>query len=207
MPPIPLPTYTPSRSGATALRMPLSETACPAAATAYWVNRSMRRASPFSMPKASGAKSLTSAATLLLKSDASKCVIGPTPFLPWHRLSQNVLISFPTGVIAPMPVITTRFTLNPSLHIQAAVDLEHRAGDIGSRARRGTPRFSAISSASPIRFSGTAFSALRERLFLHRGGHFGLDKAGRHRVDVIPLGASSRASVLVRPIMPALAAA
>ena len=69
MPPMPLPTYTPKRSGSMLPAMPLSDTACIAAATAYWVNRSIRRASPREMPKRSGSKSFTSAATEIFVSE------------------------------------------------------------------------------------------------------------------------------------------
>ena len=67
--------------------MPLSSTACCAAAMAYCVNRSMRRVSPREMPKASGSKSLTSAATEIFVSEGSKRVILPTPHTPSRRLA------------------------------------------------------------------------------------------------------------------------
>ena len=42
-----------------------------------------------------------------LKSDVSKCVITSIPFLPSLMEFQKSLTLFPTGVIAPNPVITT----------------------------------------------------------------------------------------------------
>ena len=54
-------------------------------------------------------KSFTSAATWTSKSFLSNFVIGAIPFLPSLRPSQKLATSFPKGVIAPIPVITTRF--------------------------------------------------------------------------------------------------
>ena len=74
----------------------------------------MRRWVGTSMPKSAALKSLTSAATLTLKSAVSNLVMGPTPQTPPLRLSQKAGRLLPTGEITPMPVMTTRFIENSS---------------------------------------------------------------------------------------------
>ena len=49
MPPMPEPTYTPSRSFSMCPDIPLSSTACAAAPMAYWAKRSVRRISLLSV--------------------------------------------------------------------------------------------------------------------------------------------------------------
>ena len=53
-------------------------------------------------------KSLTSAAMRVGNFDASKCVIRPMPLPPARSTSHMASMSFPTGVMTPMPVTTTR---------------------------------------------------------------------------------------------------
>ena len=106
MPPMPLPMYTPSRSGSTVPAILLSCMACVAAATAYCTNRSFLRSSLFSKCS-SGSKPLTSAATLTFFSEASKRVMKSTPQTPLTRELQYSSRWLPTGVTAPIPVTTT----------------------------------------------------------------------------------------------------
>ena len=55
-----------------------------------------------------GSKSLTSAAIRVVRRDGSNWVMGPTPDLPAIRPAQVDGTSLPSGVMAPMPVTTTR---------------------------------------------------------------------------------------------------
>jgi len=48
-------------------------------------------------------KSLTSAAICTVRSEASNCVIGPTPDTPCVRFCQNSATLLPIGVTAPEP--------------------------------------------------------------------------------------------------------
>src|SRR3954470_5726454 len=52
-------------------------------------------------------KFLTSAAMRVGRTDASKCVMGPTPLTPFSRLSQADATVLPTGDTTPRPVTTT----------------------------------------------------------------------------------------------------
>ena len=87
--------------------MPLSAMASLAAARAYCTKRSVLRISGFSST-VSGSKPLTSAASLALYSAVSNRVTGPMPFFPASSPSQKAGTLLPTGVSAPIPVITTR---------------------------------------------------------------------------------------------------
>ena len=105
--PIPEPMLTPTRKGSScSMLRPDWARAWLAAATANWEKRSMRRAVLLSI-YALGSKSFTSAASLHLKSAASKQVMGPIPtslfLIPFQKLST----SFPMGVMTPRPVTTT----------------------------------------------------------------------------------------------------
>ncbi len=133
IPPIPEPMAVPVRSGqGKPLFNPASSIAMAEAATANWVNRSIRRFSLRSM-KSSASKSLTSAASFALLLVTSNLVIMPMPFSPLHKPPQNFSVPVPRGVIAPKPVITTRFfMLTPSLHYHAAVYMDHLASDIAA---------------------------------------------------------------------------
>src|SRR5882757_11515898 len=93
---------------------PESFIAWPAAARAYWVNRSVLLISFLSSdPLAS--KFFTSQAKRVLNREASNLVMGPAPLLPATRLFQKDWTSLPRGVIAPRPVTTTFFILGAKL--------------------------------------------------------------------------------------------
>src|SRR5687768_16588612 len=74
----------------------------------------------------SASKPLISPATLLAVLTGSKIVIGPIPLRPLTRPSQKAATSLPMGVIAPMPVTTTRRSPSrirwPSSHLLVARD-------------------------------------------------------------------------------------
>src|SRR6185437_5274683 len=55
-----------------------------------------------------GSNPFTSHAKRVASADASKRVIGAAPLTPRSRASQDSLTVLPTGVIAPIPVTTTR---------------------------------------------------------------------------------------------------
>ena len=55
-----------------------------------------------------GSKSFSSQAKWTANCDGSKAVIGAAPLRPATRFSQKVSASLPSGVTAPMPVMTTR---------------------------------------------------------------------------------------------------
>src|SRR5207302_7269086 len=112
IPPMPEPMMTPtrSRSNGTLPSHPAFSTASTAAATAYRVNRSDRRASRDSM-KSAASKSFTSHAILVLYSDVSKRVTSPAPDSPetiaFHVASEPT----PSGETQPKPVTATRLLL------------------------------------------------------------------------------------------------
>ena len=107
-PPLPLPITTPMRSSSSADRLrPASSMASAAAATAVCEKRAMRLVSRRSM-YLPGSKSGISPATLQGKSVGSARVMGPMPDLPLMRHAQYSSMESPSGVTAPMPVITTR---------------------------------------------------------------------------------------------------
>ena len=107
IPPIPVPNITPNFSGSTFPSIPLSSTACAAAATASCAYLSVLNIS-FTSRYSFGSKPFTSAASFALKPSVSKKVIGAIPFFPFLRLFHVSLTLFPTGVTAPKPVTTTR---------------------------------------------------------------------------------------------------
>src|SRR5204863_4246491 len=86
-----------------------SETASFAAPSASRTLRSRRRSS-FGPARPLGSKSLTSAATRTGESPGSKALIQPIPLSPSTAARQVSGAVFPTGVIAPSPVTTTRRT-------------------------------------------------------------------------------------------------
>src|SRR5215211_9178023 len=90
------------------MAIPLSRTAISEAATAYCVNRSIRRASLRSSPYASGWKSFTSAAMETWIFPTSKRVIGATPLFPLSIACQFFSTPVPRPVMRPVPVTTTR---------------------------------------------------------------------------------------------------
>jgi hypothetical protein len=77
------------------------------APNANWTNRSVRRAS-FVSRYVAGSKPSTSPATLTARSSVGNCVIPRTPLRPEVIPAQKSSTPIPTGVTAPMPVITTR---------------------------------------------------------------------------------------------------
>src|SRR5229473_5174067 len=107
IPPKPTPTATPAslkRSSAT----PESLTATSVAARHIWINRSFLRIS-FASRKSSGLNPDASPANLTGRSSASNKEIDLTPLRDsLSDLSISSLV-IPIGVIAPIPVITTRF--------------------------------------------------------------------------------------------------
>src|SRR5688500_1937626 len=149
MPPIPLPTITPKRSGSTPSRCsssPASRMACTAVPMANWLKRSVRFTSLRSM-YSPGSKSFTSQAKRTSNSDASNCVMGPAPLRPPSRAVQELWTSSPTGVIRPVPVITTRRFISRSV-----------LGKLGRAAPGGTARI--LSSCGARSRSGTLTVAL-----------------------------------------------
>src|SRR5688572_14529966 len=129
MPPMPEPMMAPVRHASASSSMgfgrPASAIASATAAQAKWTYRSFRRTSFFGMI-VSASKPLISPATLLAVLTGSKVVIGPIPLRPLTRPSQKAATSFPMGVMAPMPVTTTRRSPSriswPSSHLLVARD-------------------------------------------------------------------------------------
>src|SRR3990170_6435810 len=80
----------------------------------------------------SASKPLISPATLLAVLTGSKMVIGPIPLRPLTRPSQNAATSLPMGVMAPIPVTTTRRSPSrisrPSAHLLVARDDDAQGG-------------------------------------------------------------------------------
>src|SRR5690348_17457101 len=70
------------------------------------MNVSERRVS-FGCIQSAALKPFTSAAMRVGSTDASKCVMGPTPLTPFRRLSQADATVLPTGETTPSPVTTT----------------------------------------------------------------------------------------------------
>ena len=172
---------------------------------AYWQNRSLLRISPFSIYR-SGSKSLTWAATFALYSPASNRLKGPIPFLPASRFSQKAGISFPTGV-----TLLSRLLLRVScyilpLHGQTAIDPNHLAGDIISAASgQKTPPDSLHPPAVPILFKGIMPTSWLSSLSIFAVISVSI-KPGAMALQQIPRPANSRATDLVKPIIPALEA-
>ena len=86
---------------------PESASACLAAATPKCMLESLRRTALGSI-HALASKSCTSPAALASYGSVSKYVIGARPDTPFTRLDQAVATSFPTGLMTPSPVTTTR---------------------------------------------------------------------------------------------------
>ena len=59
---------------------------------------------------------MTSAAIVVGRRDASNAVIGPTPDRPASSAAQVLSRSSPSGVTAPMPVITTLSAIDDASH-------------------------------------------------------------------------------------------
>ena len=86
-----------------------------AAATAYWQNNSIRLAA-FASIYCFASKSLTSAARWHLYPSVSNFVISPKPIFPSFTDCQNSSTLSPIGVIAPIPVTTTRLLITFPFH-------------------------------------------------------------------------------------------
>src|SRR5262245_11436590 len=101
-----------------------------AAARIICVKRSIRRALRCSIQFV-GSKPFSSQAKWTANSDGSKASIGAAPDWPSTRFVQNVSTSLPSGVTAPMPVITTRLRplTEAMLDPQSAVHEQHVARD------------------------------------------------------------------------------
>src|SRR5206468_4649623 len=89
-------------------------------AMANWLNLAMRRASRRSMCS-SGSKFFISPAMWIGYAEWSNDVRISMPDLPARQLAQNSLTEFPIGVIAPMPVTTTRVPFLSFLPLRPAM--------------------------------------------------------------------------------------
>jgi hypothetical protein len=111
IPPIPEPMITPVRSANDSSRIglgiPASASASTDAAQARCTYRSCRRIS-FLGITSSGWKSRTSPAILASSRDGSNEAMQSIPLRPAMSDAQVVGTSLPSGVMAPMPVTTTR---------------------------------------------------------------------------------------------------
>src|SRR5215831_1882594 len=169
----------PMRSGSLAMSRPESRSANLAAATIRCAKRSMRRACLRSMNSVAS-KPFTSHAKWTAYRLESNWVISPAPDRPATRFSQLVSTSFPSGVRAPRPVITTlrrplRLPLVTS-HPEPAVDEKHFARDEGG-----------FVGAEEAYRPGDVFRIAEpsERCVLHHQlAHFVGDHVGEARVDV-----------------------
>ena len=114
MPPIPLVTVTPSRSGSTS-GAPASAHASRAATSANCSQRSIRRAC--TRPTTSTGSAAAAAAMRTGRSSAHGSVRRRTPLRPASIADQVDATSPPSGVVAPSPVTTTvsRPAVTPSL--------------------------------------------------------------------------------------------
>ena len=101
-----LPMTTPTRRGSSTLSS-ASRAASIAAATPKWTSLAVRRTS-LALIAAAGSKPFTSAAMLTGKASASNARMTSTPLRPDTSASHVEAASFPTGVTAPTPVMTTR---------------------------------------------------------------------------------------------------
>src|SRR5262245_10067286 len=78
-----------------------------AAAIETWMKRSPSLIFFFSI-HFSAENPLSSPANFTAWAEVSQAVIGPIPLRPARRPSQVLSVSIPTGLTAPMPVMTTR---------------------------------------------------------------------------------------------------
>ena len=140
------------------MSIPESSRAWIAAATIICAKRSIRRAFFFSM-KSTASKPFSSQAKWTGYSLASNCAISAAPDLPAARFSHVVSTSFPKGLTAPRPVITTR--LRPFIDIYIPNPPSTRStspvtNEAASEQRNRTAP--ATSSGSPKRPSGVLAS-------------------------------------------------
>ena len=106
-PPIPLPTYAPTRGATSGVTSrPDIFIAYSLAASAKKMKRPILRTS-LADTKSSGSKSVISPANRHEKPVASKCVIGAMPFFPASKAAQHSSVPTPTGETRPTPVTTT----------------------------------------------------------------------------------------------------
>src|SRR5258706_2851973 len=114
-PPMPEPTFTPTRSPfESSITRPASSSASRVAARPKWMKRSLRRVSLSGIQSAE-VNPFTSAAMRVGSAEASKRVMGATPLRPARRLSHAWAIPIPTGETMPSPVTTTlRFDMRGS---------------------------------------------------------------------------------------------
>src|ERR1035437_4458480 len=107
-PPIPEPILTPMRSAFSGVTSsPESRSAWIPAATPNWMHVSMQRASFADMYCVTSNPS-TSPAICAEKAAGSKRVIREMPGLPARMFGQASVTVFPTGLMIPRPVMTTR---------------------------------------------------------------------------------------------------
>ena len=97
-----------------------------AAATAYWQNSSIRLAA-FASIYCFASKSFTSAARWHLYPSVSNLVISPKPIFPSFTDCQNSSTLSPIGVIAPIPVTTTRLLITFPFHSSSPYTWLHQA--------------------------------------------------------------------------------
>ena len=147
-PPIAVAKETPTRSHSGSMSSPASACACRAAATIICANRSILLACLCSN-HCVGSKPFASHANVTGNPVVSNAVIESAVALPATRLSQLDCTSFPRGVTAPSPVITTlRSPLQP---------ISPRCSSVGGRIPKGE------SARRGIRTRGTRSASLRLR--------------------------------------------
>src|SRR5579862_650628 len=106
-PPMPEPTFTPTRSALeSSITSPASSSASFVAARPKCTKRSDRRVS-FGGIQSAELNPFTSAAKRVVSCDAWNLVMGATPLTPFVRLSQAAAMPIPTGETIPSPVTTT----------------------------------------------------------------------------------------------------
>ena len=89
-------------------RKPASVIACNAAPAANRVCRPQNDQAAGSCPSSAMSQPRTSAEIFVGNFEASKIVVRPTPEAPATRFFQSCSTRVPSGVMQPMPVITTR---------------------------------------------------------------------------------------------------
>ena len=126
LPPLPVAITVPARYPSPSISSSASSRARRAAATAIWLERSMRRAERRSM-KSPGSKPRASQAMRQASSDASKRVIGPAPERPASAALQVSSQPMPSGPTMPSPVTTTRRAGSRPFALTAAAPRPPRA--------------------------------------------------------------------------------
>src|SRR6185295_13345391 len=135
-PPIPLAMIAPQRKRSSLEKSSFaSATASLAAATAYWAKGSIRFASLGSMYWP-GSKFLISAPNVTECPVTSNLAILAAPLLPVRRAFQKASTLFPTGVMAPSPVMTTLFLVGGIL-LDVADRVAHGLDLLGGVVRDG----------------------------------------------------------------------